>query len=29
MSKATARKAKRVVVEHQDYLLEKWEEING
>ena len=29
MSKATSRKAKRVVVERQDYLLEKWEEING
>ena len=29
MSKATARKAKRVVAEHQSYLLGKWEEING
>ncbi len=29
MNKATVRKAKRVVAEHQSYLLEKWEEING
>ena len=29
VTKATTRKAKRVVVEHQAYLLEKWEEING
>jgi hypothetical protein len=29
MNKATVRKAKRVVVENQLYLLERWEEING
>ncbi len=29
MSKATVCKAKRVVAEHQAYLLERWEEING
>jgi hypothetical protein len=29
MKKATVRKAKRVVAEHQSYLLERWEEIHG
>jgi hypothetical protein len=29
LNKATVRKAKRVVVENQLYLLERWQEING
>lgn len=29
MKKQVARKAKRIVTEHQEHLLEKWKEING
>jgi hypothetical protein len=29
MGKSDARKAKRITVENQDYLIEKWREIHG
>ena len=29
MKKSNARKAKRIAVEHQNFLIEKWREIHG